>query len=148
DIVYAPSLAAWRSRPEPATYSRQVSAVGLVQAPGAPALEGVEKDMKNLKDTFGDRVKKTLEGDDATEAGAMKLLGQAGMMFFGTHGMNEADHPLESHLLLLPDEKGPKPTDGRLTAAELYAQAVKADLVVMSCCYSGLGDRSPLPGDD
>src|SRR5205085_7762998 len=38
--------------------------------------------------------------------------------------------------------------DGRLTAREIFARPVNADLIVMSACYSGLGDRSPLPGDD
>jgi CHAT domain-containing protein len=149
DIVYAPSLAAWRPRPEVA--ARQVSVVGLVQAPGAPALPGVEKDLANLKATFGERVRNSLDGDAATEAAAKKLLAQPGMIVFATHGMNEPDRPLESHLVLLPDENpaaGPDSNDGRLTAGELYALPVKADMVVMSCCYSGLGDRSPLPGDD
>src|SRR5262249_30294563 len=31
---------------------------------------------------------------------------------------------------------------------EIFNIRVGADLVVLSACYSGLGDRSPLPGDD
>ena len=107
--------------------------------------------MANFKETFGQRVRTTLEGDDATEAGAKKLLAQKGMVFIGTHGLNDPDRPLESHLLLLGEENpkpGPDSNDGRLTAAELYALNMQAEMVVMSCCYSGLGDRSPLPGDD
>jgi len=39
-------------------------------------------------------------------------------------------------------------TDGRLTAGEILQRGVAARLVIMSACYSGLADRSPLPGDD
>ena len=47
-------------------------------------------------------------------------------------------------LMVLPDDQG----DGSLTARELYATPIHSDLIVMSACYSGLADRSPLPGDD
>jgi CHAT domain-containing protein len=151
DIVYAPSLASWRRLP--AAQARQVWGVGVSDAPGAPALEGVKKDIANLKAVFGASVKGVIDGDDARESAVKKLLNQRGLLFFATHGLNLADQPLESHLMLLPDE-GEMPTntleanDGRLTAAELFARKINADLVIMSACYSGLGDRSPLPGDD
>ena len=38
--------------------------------------------------------------------------------------------------------------EGRLTAREIFSRRVNASLIVMSACYSGLGDRSPQPGDD
>ena len=66
------------------------------------------------------------------------------MVLFATHGSNAADRPLESCLYLYPD----KSNDGRLSAAELYGKSTRADLIVLSACYSGLADRSPLPGDD
>ena len=78
-----------------------------------------------------------------------KLLTQRGLLFFGTHGLNLADQPLKSHLMLFADEGDTlEANDGRLTAAELFARRINADIVVMSACYSGLGDRSPLPGDE
>ena len=123
--------------------------MGLADIPGAPALEGVKKDLINLNETF--RVQGTLEGPQAREAEVKKLLAKPGLLFFGTHGINVADQPLESHLMLHPEEKAPATPDGddgRLTAAKIFARPVAADLVVMSACYSGLGDRSPLPGDD
>ena len=71
-------------------------------------------------------------------------LGHAGLLLLATHGRNEADRPLESHLLLQPQEA----SDGRLTAAALFSTRVASDLVVMNACYSGLADAAPLPGDD
>src|SRR6185436_632899 len=72
------------------------------------------------------------------------------MLFFGTHGHNDGERPLASFLLLMPtaDSKDTDEQTGRLSAKSVFETIVKADVVVMSACYSGLGDRSPLPGDD
>ena len=73
---------------------------------------------------------------------------------------SDPDHPADSYLLFLGDEPNPNATtpaenvlsvdtnDGRLTAREIFAQRINARLIILSACYSGLGDRSPLPGDD
>jgi CHAT domain-containing protein len=161
DLVYAPSLTTWGLlHQKPAGVIRRVNAVGLVQAPGAPELPGVAEDLKNLRAAFADKLDAVEEGDKALESGAKKLLAKPGLLFLATHGWNDADHPLDSYLILLPDpgsEAAPAEgftgeladvNDGRLSAREIFARNVKADLTVMSACYSGLGDRSPLPGDD
>jgi CHAT domain-containing protein len=153
-LCYAPSLTTWgRLRDRPAAAISAVNAVGLVQAPGADPLPGVEVDLKNLRAVFGARVRTVEEDDRATTSNAVRLLGQRGMLFFATHGLNEADRPLDSYLILLPDDSGkpepaPEGSEGRLTARTIFNRNVNADLLVMSACYSGLGDRSPLPGDD
>jgi CHAT domain-containing protein len=153
-LCYAPSLTTWaRLRDRPAAPVTAVNAVGLVQAPGADPLPGVEVDLKNLRAVFGARVRTVQEDERATTANAARLLGERGLLFFATHGLNEADRPLDSYLILLPDESAkPDPAaganDGRLTARAIFNRKVHADLLVMSACYSGLGDRSPLPGDD
>ena len=161
DIVSSPSLTTWdlirRRKYGPLT---QVKAVGLVEAPGAPPLPGVEQDLNNLRAVYGDRLKQVFEGDKATEQQAKTLLGEPGILMFATHGFNDADHPAKSYLLFLGDEAGSGEAsqsadslsatvnDGRLTAREIFEQRVNARLIVMSACYSGLGDRSPQPGDD
>jgi CHAT domain-containing protein len=149
--VVTPSLSFWlRVRQNPAEPMQQVQAVGLAKVPGAPELPGVEEDLKNLSAAFGKRIKKTIEGDAASVAKVRETLKQPGMLFFATHGVNDADHPLRSHLMLMPqaDAKGIAEQAGHLTAQDLYETEIEADLIVMSACYSGLGDRSPLPGDD
>ncbi len=152
-LCYAPSLTTWgRLRDRPAAPITAVNAVGLVQAPGADPLPGVEEDLKNLRAVFGARVRTVQEEERATVANAARLLGERGLLFFATHGLNEADRPLDSYLILLPDDSA-KPAagdaaDGKLTARAIFNRKVNADLLVMSACYSGLGDRSPLPGDD
>ena len=147
--VQSPSLTIWHAlRQGPATPVEQISVVGLVQAPGADALPGVEKDLKNLRDVFdaaSRRPVRYIEGARATPARTLDLLKDPGLVFVATHGFNDADRPLQSFLLLLADQgEG----NGRLSAEALFRQKIAADVVVMSACYSGLGDRSPLPGDD
>jgi len=145
DLDYVPSLSAWDLlREEPDRPIRQVSASGIVQFPSAQALPGVEKDLENLKATFGEMVRTVLSDEEATEARAKAVFNQAGLLFLATHGKNFADQPLSSYLMFRPDAAN----DGYLTAGEIYSTDVAADLVVMSACYSGLADRSPLPGDD
>jgi CHAT domain-containing protein len=65
------------------------------------------------------------------------------MVFFGTHGLNRPDRPLETKLVVHGGQR-----DDSLTAREIFASRVRSDLIVMSACETGLADRSPLPGDD
>ena len=160
-ITYAPSLTIWdliRRR----SYSPldQVRAVGLSDAPGAPRLPGVEEDLKNLREVYGDSLKQVLEGREATENRVKQFLSEPGALMFATHGNNDPEHPIQSYLMVLQDEPSENLeatgedilsvdiNDGRLTAGEIFARRVNARVIVMSACYSGLGDRSPQPGDD
>ncbi len=145
DLAYAPSLGVWdllRSRPD--DLLGQVGAVGIVEVPGTPPLPGVDADMKNLNEAFGDKVTNVLFDKDATESNVQGLFSSPGLLLFSMHGQNDWDRPLEGHLVCLPDTSN----DGRLTAGEVYGADIRSDLIVMSACYSGLADKSPLPGDD
>jgi CHAT domain-containing protein len=145
NLCYAPSLTSWaivrqrKNRPV-----EKASMVGLVEVAGAPPLPGVARDLENVKTVFHDRLGGVYFDDAATVANAKRVLGYPGLLLLATHGMNVADHPLESFVVLQPQEG----SDGHLTAAELFETRVATDLVVMNACYSGLADASPLPGDD
>jgi len=105
---------------------------------------------------FHDRIGTVYEENEGTSENAKRILRRPGLLLFATHGMNDAEQPLESHLLFLGDDSlgsdsDPEAllsNDGHLTARDIYESRVRADIIVMSACYSGLGDRSPLPGDD
>jgi CHAT domain-containing protein len=145
DLAYAPSLGVWdllRRRAAPPVQA--VSAVGIVDFPTADPLPGVAADLENLKSVFGDRVDSVLFANQASETQARLLLRRPGMVLFATHGANRPLQPLLSYLLCQRDAEH----DGRLTAAEIYRLQVGAQLIIMSACYSGLADQSPLPGDD
>jgi CHAT domain-containing protein len=144
-IFTAPSLTSWAQlRQQSNMQLSQVNAVGLAEFPDAPSLPGVKVDLENLKKHFAPRIGKVLAGDDATETVVKQMLMTPGVLFAATHGVNLADQPLNSFLLCQPSEN----SDGRLTAGEIFQNGVACNLVVLSACYSGLADRSPLPGDD
>ncbi len=140
----APSLAVWQMLRSKPSMIGQVQAVGIVDFEAADSLPGVKEDLANLQAAFGDKLKKVLAAKDATEQNIRAALGEPGMLFIGTHGQNIAEQPLDSFLLCQSSDSD----DGRLTAGELFGSESAAALVVLSACYSGLADRSPLPGDD
>lgn len=153
-LIYAPSLRTWDLlRRRPVRPLDRAQAVGIVEVPGAPPLPGVDQDLRNFQAVFGDAVKKMVDGRDATADQARRILSEPGVLLLATHGYNEPDRPLDSFLLFLPPtDKSPAMSEslqaGRLTARDIFALRVRASMVVMSACFSGLGDRSPLPGDD
>ena len=145
-LNYAPSLEAWSLLQSREKLLDQVNAVGIVEFDYAPDLPGVEKDLANLARNFGARLSESnyLREDMASETNIKTIIGKPGMLFFATHGENVADQPLKSYVLARSDSIN----DGQLTAQEVFTDEVGSGLVVMSACYTGLADRSPLPGDD
>ncbi len=140
----APSLVTWDLLRRKESAFSQVHAVGIVEFAQADPLPGVELDLANLKEAFGPRLKQSVVAGDANEKNVRAALREPGMIFIGTHGQNIAEQPLNSYLLCHADSTD----DGFLTAGELFAGEVNSSLVVLSACYSGLADQSPLPGDD
>ncbi len=75
---------------------------------------------------------------EATETRAKSLIDGARLLHFATHGeLNERD-PLASGLLLAPGGGD----DGRLEVREIFGLDLKAQLVVLSACETGLGQLS------
>jgi hypothetical protein len=143
-ISRAPSLAAWSLLRAKESKFAQVQAVGIVEFERADPLPGVEQDLSNLQAAFGSRLQKITTAGEATEQNIQAALREPGMLFIGTHGTNVADQPLASHLMCTAGTN----EDGLLTAGELFSSEVNSTVVVLSACYSGLADRSPLPSDD
>ena len=143
-ISIAPSLVSWDLLRQQDQKLQTASAVGIVEFASANRLPGVEEDLENFESIFGDQMREMLSGDAATENRVQEMLQHPGVLLIATHGNNVADDPLASFLLTNRAEED----DGLLTALEIFQQPVKSDLVVMSACYTGLADRSPLPGDD
>jgi len=143
-LVQVPSLTIWdRLRQSPVSPIQEVRAIGDPESSGLP---GVAQDLNNLKLAFGSKVKDIHTGSAAHEANAKSMLNSRGLAFFGSHGQDQPDRPLDGKLSF--DTAGSSGEDGTLTAAEIFARNVFSDLVVMSACYSGRADRSPLLGDD
>lgn len=74
-------------------------------------------------------------GFDATEAVFKAEASKYGVLHFATHGILNHKYPLYSSLVLLGDDT----EDGLLHTYELYNMQIKAELVALSACNTGVG---------
>lgn len=80
-----------------------------------------------------------LIGNQATKTTVVQRMTTARMIHLATHGLFKDDlQALESAIALAPDGTGER-NDGLLTAAELSAMNLRAELVVLSACDTGQG---------
>ena len=145
NVFQAPSLVVWDSLQQ--LENRPINSfavVGISTFSQAASLAGVKKDVENINKAFARERVQTIVEDNATKDALETILGQRGLLFVATHGMNNPQNPLQG-LLLLRSGKG---NDDTITAEEIFETTVGTDLVVLSACYSGLAEQSPLPGDD
>jgi len=75
---------------------------------------------------------------EATEDKVKALAGSHDVLHFATHAELHRDDPLASAVLLSKGEK----EDGRLEVREIFGMDLKASLVVLSACETGLGQLS------
>jgi CHAT domain-containing protein/tetratricopeptide (TPR) repeat protein len=84
----------------------------------------------------------TLTREKATESWIREHISEFGVIHIASHGEFDPVNPLFSAIRLAKDGKA----DGKLQADEIFGLDIRADLVVLSACQTGLGDiRS---GDD
>ena len=82
----------------------------------------------------------TYLGSEATEERAKSVTTRARYVHFATHGYLDERFPLNSALVLTIPEKAEGRDNGLLQAWEIFEQVrLKADLVVLSACQTGLG---------
>ena len=75
---------------------------------------------------------------EATEERAKSLSPQNDIIHFASHAELNEDDPLASAILLAKSDK----EDGRLEVREIFGMDLKASLVVLSACETGLGKLS------
>jgi CHAT domain-containing protein len=75
---------------------------------------------------------------EATEQKSKALSNNHDILHFATHAQLNEDDPLSSAVLLAKDGN----EDGRLEVREIFGMALKANLVVLSGCETGLGKLS------
>ncbi|MDD2736867.1 MAG: CHAT domain-containing protein [Desulfuromonadaceae bacterium] len=84
----------------------------------------------------------TLTRERATESWVREHISEFNVIHIASHGEFDPVNPLFSAIRLVGDSKA----DGKLQAEEIFGLDIRADLVVLSACQTGLGDiRS---GDD
>jgi CHAT domain-containing protein/tetratricopeptide (TPR) repeat protein len=66
-------------------------------------------------------------------------LSQYRIIHFATHGLLNSEHPQLSGLVLSLVDEGGQPQDGFLQLHEIFKMRLRAELVVLSACQTGLG---------
>ena len=102
------------------------------------ALPGARTEVEQLGRRFPADRRLTLAGDHATEANAKRLSPGQTILHFAVHGLIRDDRPWESALILTPGDGD----DGWLKVPEIFGLDLRADLVALSGCSTGLGKIS------
>ncbi len=102
---------------------------------GAYELKGANEEVKAISELVGG---KAFVNEFATEGSFKKEANQYKILHFAMHSLTDDKDPSLSRLLFTLTPKDTT-NDNDLTAAELYATSLKADLAVLSACNTGFG---------
>jgi len=98
-----------------------------------PRLAGAESEARMMAERA---TAQPLLGEAATKTAVVGRIGSAKMLYFAAHGVSDPRAPLTGGFLMLA---GPSPDEAFLTAGEVQQMKLRANLVVLSACQSGLG---------
>jgi CHAT domain-containing protein len=103
-----------------------------------PRLPGAAQEARTLAENLSaeGRSPTLLLGDEALKANIAGSMERASMLYFAAHGTSNPREPLTGGFLML---SGPTPQEAFLTAKEVQTMHLRAELVVLSACQSGLG---------
>ena len=130
-IAYAPSASVWlrlRARAQPST------AGVLALAPRPDALPGSAAEVAAIRRLFGARAR-VFVGASASERVLRDAAPVEAIIHLATYGVLNKDNPLFSFVELSPQGED----DGRLEVHEVFGLRLRARLVVLSACQTGLG---------
>ncbi len=125
---------------------RSLGASSIMRGDGSiQPLPGTQLEADAIKGSFPDAA--VFTGDKAQEAVAKQQVGNYRFLHFATHGVLSEESPLESGIVLAtaplaPTAQGaPEQEDGLLQARELFDLNLNAEMVVLSACDSGRGQK-------
>jgi CHAT domain-containing protein len=103
---------------------------------GKAGLPGTDEELRKILPLFPDNL--SAFGKQGTETFVKKNAGNFNFIHFATHGSYNYDQPLYSYLLFPASDED----DGRLNVYEVFGLNLKASLVTLSACETGLGNLS------
>ena len=117
--------------------------VGNPEMPSLPdvslaALPGAEREAEIIAGIFGQGKVAKLIGPAANERAVTAVMKNASMIHLATHGVMRGDDAMQSFIALTPTDTH----DGLLTVEEVFKLRLRADLVALSACQTGLGTIS------
>src|SRR5205085_4939009 len=145
-LAFAPSVSVFRYTPakiEAGGAIRGGRALIVADPRTAPSarlspLPGARLEARAVERLLGAGRTRLLVGTAATEASVKAESGRYGILHFATHGLVSVDRPLASSLALA----GGDGEDGYLRVDEVFGMDLRARLVVLSGCATGLGRGS------
>jgi CHAT domain-containing protein/tetratricopeptide (TPR) repeat protein len=144
EISYAPSVSLWVRLRDRSTRSTLSSILSV--APRPATLPGSRTEVAAIRRLFGDRA--TVLMDSAANEGAFRRAAtQYDIVHLATYGVLNKRNPLYSYVQLEPLGRD----DGRLEVHEAYGLSLRAPLLVLSACETGLAAgalEAVPPGDD
>lgn len=143
DVGYAPSATVWLRL---AARGSSANTNVLALAPRASALPGSRDEVQAIAALYG-RDATVLTDQAASERAFREAASRFGIVHFATYGVLNQHNPLFSFVELNADSTD----DGRLEVHEVFGMQLRARLVVLSACQTGLasGLVSDVPaGDD
>lgn len=143
DVGYAPSATVWLRL---AARGSSANANVLALAPRASTLPGSRDEVQAIGALYGPDAT-VLTDQAASERAFREAAGQFGIVHLATYGVLNQHNPLFSFVELNSDST----YDGRLEVHEVFGLQLRARLVVLSACQTGLasGIVSDVPaGDD
>ena len=105
-----------------------------------PNLPGAEQEVDSIIQMSKPKSFKRLSDKEATKKNVLKSICEYDLLYFATHGISNSEQPMDHSFLVLADDGSDK---SYLTLREImntrHKCTLKADLVVLSACQTGLG---------
>ena len=105
-----------------------------------PDLPGANKEVEQITNLISKENYTILTKEKATKTAIQKNICQYDLLYFATHGISNADMPLDHSFLVVAEEEN---NNSFYTMKEIMNQRynclLKANLVVLSACQTGLG---------